>query len=206
VLEGVMMRGVIDLGGGGQKACMTARLRSSMAPQATARTLPRRPPKPPPTLDGHGPNGAGHSPYATASNGALGEIETYTETFTSAIKRRRLYRLPIVRGVVALGESLKIGFKALGISANAQLPRGRAGDLGRAWGVTIALIADLRRRSFLRPACHDRELLEGLARQLGPVRRRREADRITIFLAYLWLISSCATCGACSSTTERSTR
>ena len=33
-----------------------------------------------------------------------------------------MLRLPIVRGVVALGESLAIGFKALGISANAQLP------------------------------------------------------------------------------------
>src|SRR3712207_8252532 len=33
----------------------------------------------------------------------------------------RSLRLPIIRGVVALGESLKIGFKALGISANAQL-------------------------------------------------------------------------------------
>src|SRR3954464_11893936 len=31
--------------------------------------------------------------------------------------RRRLRRLPIVRGVVGLAESLKIGFRALGISA-----------------------------------------------------------------------------------------
>jgi uncharacterized protein YqhQ len=31
-------------------------------------------------------------------------------------------RVPIVRGVVALAESLKIGFRALGISANAQMP------------------------------------------------------------------------------------
>jgi uncharacterized protein YqhQ len=38
------------------------------------------------------------------------------------LKRHRLLRLPIVRGVVALGESLVIGFKALEVSANAQLP------------------------------------------------------------------------------------
>ena len=29
-------------------------------------------------------------------------------------KRHRLLRLPVIRGVVALGESLKIGFRALG--------------------------------------------------------------------------------------------
>ena len=35
--------------------------------------------------------------------------------------RHRVLRLPIIRGVVALGSSLAIGFKALEISANAQL-------------------------------------------------------------------------------------
>ena len=33
----------------------------------------------------------------------------------------RVLRLPVIRGVVALAESLKIGFRALAISANAQL-------------------------------------------------------------------------------------
>ncbi len=53
---------------------------------------------------------------------AAGEIEIVTESIDSWLRRHRVLRLPIVRGVVALGESLKIGFKALGISANAQLP------------------------------------------------------------------------------------
>ena len=34
------------------------------------------------------------------------------------MQRRRIWRLPVVRGVVALGESLAIGFRALAISAN----------------------------------------------------------------------------------------
>ncbi len=34
------------------------------------------------------------------------------------MQRRRLWRLPVIRGVVALGESLAIGFRALAISAN----------------------------------------------------------------------------------------
>jgi uncharacterized protein YqhQ len=53
---------------------------------------------------------------------ALGEIEVSTFPLTSALKRHRVLRLPIVRGVVALGGSLRIGFRALEVSANAQLP------------------------------------------------------------------------------------
>src|SRR5215213_8953670 len=74
------------------------------------------------TLAGAGPaagNGAVHTPVE--DGGELGPIEVHTESFESAMKRRRVWRLPIVRGVIALYESLKIGMKALGISANAQL-------------------------------------------------------------------------------------
>jgi uncharacterized protein YqhQ len=52
----------------------------------------------------------------------LGEIEVTTYPLESAMKRHKLLRLPIVRGVVALGGSMMIGFRALEISANAQLP------------------------------------------------------------------------------------
>jgi uncharacterized protein YqhQ len=52
----------------------------------------------------------------------LGEIEVKTFPLTSALSRHRSLRIPILRGIVALGGSLAIGFKALGISANAQLP------------------------------------------------------------------------------------
>jgi uncharacterized protein YqhQ len=55
---------------------------------------------------------------------AEGEIEVSTFPLTSSLQRHRALRLPIVRGVVALGESMAIGFRALGISANAQLPPG----------------------------------------------------------------------------------
>ncbi|MCW3069781.1 MAG: hypothetical protein JWL67_2406 [Solirubrobacterales bacterium] len=53
---------------------------------------------------------------------ALGEIEVKTFPLVSAMRRHRVLRLPIIRGVVALGGSLAIGFKALEVSANAQLP------------------------------------------------------------------------------------
>jgi uncharacterized protein YqhQ len=53
---------------------------------------------------------------------ALGEIEVSAFPLDSALRRHRVLRLPILRGVVALGGSLAIGFRALEISANAQLP------------------------------------------------------------------------------------
>jgi uncharacterized protein YqhQ len=77
-----------------------------------------------------------------ASEGQLGEIEVTSEPLVSWAKRHRILRLPVIRGVVALAESLKIGFRALAISANAQLVE--EGDEepetigGLTWGLTIA--------------------------------------------------------------------
>jgi uncharacterized protein YqhQ len=53
---------------------------------------------------------------------ALGEIDVTSFPLDSPMRRRRMLRLPVVRGVIALGESMAIGFRALGISANAQMP------------------------------------------------------------------------------------
>ena len=66
-----------------------------------------------------------------APPGMLGEIAVSTFPI-KARKRRRLYRLPVIRGVVALVESLSIGLRALGISANAQLPEEEKPEGGEA--------------------------------------------------------------------------
>ena len=47
-------------------------------------------------------------------NGAIAEV---SRPITSPMAKRWIYRLPVVRGVIALGESLAIGFRALAISA-----------------------------------------------------------------------------------------
>jgi uncharacterized protein YqhQ len=47
-----------------------------------------------------------------------GEIAEVNRPISSLMARHWLFRLPIVRGVIALGESLAIGFRALAISAN----------------------------------------------------------------------------------------
>jgi uncharacterized protein YqhQ len=70
---------------------------------------------------------------------AEGEIEIVTEPLDSWLRRHRALRLPIVRGVIALGESLKIGFRALGISANAQLTEEEEPISGPMWFGTIVL-------------------------------------------------------------------
>jgi uncharacterized protein YqhQ len=53
-----------------------------------------------------------------------GEIAVRTFPFSSALRRHRVLRLPLLRGVVALGGSLAIGLRALNISANAQISGG----------------------------------------------------------------------------------
>jgi len=65
-----------------------------------------------------------------AQDVALGQIEVSAFPLQSALARHGWLRVPVLRGVVALGSSLAIGFKALGISANAQLPDGESGDEG----------------------------------------------------------------------------
>ena len=85
----------------------------------------------------------GVSTWAVAVRKPDGEIELTSEPLVSWAKRHRILRLPVIRGVVALGESLKIGFRALALSANAQLEEdehGRKEEIGGwMWGVTIAL-------------------------------------------------------------------
>src|SRR4029079_3032855 len=61
---------------------------------------------------------------------------------SSGPSRPRVRGGRVIRGFVALGESLKIGFKALAISANAQLEEDEKGEAqeigGFTWGLTIA--------------------------------------------------------------------
>ena len=69
----------------------------------------------------------------------LGDIEVKTEPLVSWTKKHRAYRLPIIRGVVALAESLVIGFRALGIAANAQVPDEEEPISGGLWIGTIVV-------------------------------------------------------------------
>jgi uncharacterized protein YqhQ len=56
--------------------------------------------------------------WALAVRKPNGEIAEHTTSISSPMARHRIFRLPVIRGIVALGESLAIGFRALAISAN----------------------------------------------------------------------------------------
>ena len=59
----------------------------------------------------------GSSNWAVAIRKPDGQIAEVCRPIQSVMKRHWLFRLPVIRGVIALGESLGIGFRALSISA-----------------------------------------------------------------------------------------
>ncbi|HEY8467425.1 MAG TPA: DUF1385 domain-containing protein, partial [Solirubrobacterales bacterium] len=83
----------------------------------------------------------GVSTWAVAVRKPDGEIEVSSEPVVSWAKRHRVLRWPVIRGVVALAESLAIGFRAIAISANAQLEDDEDGEPeeigGLTWGLTV---------------------------------------------------------------------
>jgi uncharacterized protein YqhQ len=128
-----------------------------------------------------------------SQDGAKGEIEVVSEPLVSWTKRHRALRLPIVRGVVALGESLKIGFKALGISANAQVPPDEDGEKqdigGGTWAGTVAFaVLFAIGLFFLLPAGLTNLFRDEIPNSIVFVLIEK-VIRISIFLGYLWLIS-----------------
>jgi uncharacterized protein YqhQ len=70
------------------------------------------------------------SSWAVAVRTPEGDITEVVQEISSPMQRRKIWRLPVVRGVIALGESLAIGFRALAISANvASQERDEKGEL-----------------------------------------------------------------------------
>jgi uncharacterized protein YqhQ len=130
---------------------------------------------------------------ADSKEGAKGEIEVISEPLVSWTKRHRALRLPIVRGVVALAESLKIGFRALGISANAQMPADEEGNQqdigGGAWvGTIVFALLFAVGLFFLLPAGLTNIFADEIPNSIAFVVIEKLV-RISIFLAYLALIS-----------------
>ncbi len=132
---GLQDPGTVDAGGAGPDGQLVAQRDAPLGGQAVLEGVMMRGVanwavavrKPASVADEDGPVGAANgdglvAADAAAADLALGEIEVTSFPLDSALRRHRALRLPIVRGVVALGESLAIGFRALGISANAQLP------------------------------------------------------------------------------------
>jgi uncharacterized protein YqhQ len=60
----------------------------------------------------------GPAVWSVAVRTPAGDVVEVTKPVSSPMQRHRIWRLPVIRGVIALGESLAIGFRALAISAN----------------------------------------------------------------------------------------
>jgi uncharacterized protein YqhQ len=120
---------------------------------------------------------------------AAGEIEVQSFPLVSWAKRHRALRWPVIRGVVALAESLSIGFKALNISANAQLPEDEEEISGAMWaGAVVGGLALAIGLFFVVPVA----LTSLFKEQLGSAVLFwlvEGALRTAIFLGYLWLLS-----------------
>jgi uncharacterized protein YqhQ len=119
-------------------------------------------------------------------------IDVQSFPLVSWTGRRRVYRLPVIRGVVALVESLAIGLRALGISANAQLPEEERQISGGAWvGTVIVALAFAIGLFFVVPV----GLTSLIKQQLGSSVLFWAVEgvlRTTIFLGYLFLLSRLA--------------
>ena len=71
----------------------------------------------------------GPAVWSVAVRTPAGDVVEVTQPVSSPMQRHRIWRLPVIRGVIALGESLAIGFRALAISANyAMQPEGEEGE------------------------------------------------------------------------------
>jgi uncharacterized protein YqhQ len=170
VLEGVMMRGVSHW-------AVAVREPAERNGADTAATAD----------NGASPNGA--AVELDPDGQPLGPIDVHREGFVSRIKRHRLYRLPVVRGVVALVESLGIGMKALGISANAQLDDPDEEITRGTWGFAVFLsLVFAIGLFFVLPVTVASFWKDELGNSVFFVLVEK-AIRISIFLGYLWAIS-----------------
>jgi uncharacterized protein YqhQ len=178
ILEGVMMRGV---------RTWAVAVRKPVLDEAPADAVA----VPEPVLVGAGAQDAEPAPALAAvpDPEPLGEIEVKTFPLTSVLKRHRWLRVPILRGVVALGESLGIGFKALNISANAQLGEEDEEIGGGMWFGTIVVALILAIGLFFVVPVGLTSLIKGQLNSAFLFWIVEGIVRTTIFLGYLWILS-----------------
>ncbi len=131
----------------------------------------------------------GISTWAVAVRKPSGAIDVQSFPLVSWIKRHRVYRWPVIRGVVALVESLSIGLRALSISANAQLPDDQQGMPSGVWfGTVVVALCFAIGLFFVVPV----SLTSLVKHQLGSSVAFWAVEgvlRTAIFLGYLLLLS-----------------
>jgi uncharacterized protein YqhQ len=121
-----------------------------------------------------------------------GEVAEVWRPIDSLMKRHLIFRLPVIRGVMALGESLAIGFRALAISTE-YAAEGEEGEesieLGR-WAIALMFVFAI---AFtigvfkVGPAAITRLVLPGLSNNVFVL--VEGLLRVTVLIAYMALVS-----------------
>jgi len=130
--------------------------------------------------------------YAVAVRDPQGGITTQRKDFTSRVEQSRWLKLPLLRGVVHLFESMKIGLETLNWSADVAYPAESAkgdqeGSGSGFWSMTIALALAMG-LFFVAPLWITTKLLQIDQAALG-FNLVSGIIRISFFLLYLLLIS-----------------
>jgi uncharacterized protein YqhQ len=131
--------------------------------------------------------------WAVAVRKPDGEIAQVARTIDPLMARHWALRLPIIRGVIALGESLSIGFRALSVSANYAAAEAAEGDeepaeIGR-WALVFSFAVAIGFAVMLF------KVSPALLTDLLPIRNGgwfvvvEGLIRVTIFVGYLALLS-----------------
>ena len=131
----------------------------------------------------------GVSSWAVAVREPTGRIAVRSFPLVSWTRRHKIYRWPLIRGVVALGESLAIGMRALNISASAQLPEQEQEVPRGAWVLaTVVALCFAVGLFFVVPV----GLTSLIKHPLGSSVAFWAVEgvlRTTIFIGYLYLLS-----------------
>lgn len=134
----------------------------------------------------------GPSHWAVAVRKRNGEVAEVWRPIDSLMKRHLIFRLPVIRGVMALGESLAIGFRALAISTE-YAAEGDDGEesveLGR-WAITLMFIFAIGFAVGLfkvGPAAVTRLVLPNLSN--GAFVLVEGLLRVSVLIAYMALVS-----------------
>ncbi len=128
----------------------------------------------------------GRSTWAVAVRGLDGDIEIETHEAPTWAERWR--QVPVVRGVMALAESLALGFKALAWSADRQLPEDeRLSPKAMRWTMLISITFFLS-IFIVVPALGTNALGDTVGLHGFDYHLFEGAIRLAIFLGYLFLI------------------
>ncbi len=127
--------------------------------------------------------------HMQSGEAALGEIRVQSFPLVSVLRRHRWMRLPVLRGVIALGESLKLGIQALNISVNIQSAEDEKELSRAAWLATVATGLGLAvGLFFLLPVFITSLFRDAIPGAVAFVVVEK-LIRISVFLTYIWAVT-----------------